>query len=104
MDIVLKTFLGALVTAFVALLMERARRYYKVADTRGDEKADRQRRSDKFDSLLSAARRWRRKAILCLELHGKSATPDPTVGYALTDFVNELDLTEWEPKPEANET
>lgn len=90
--------LGAAGTAFVGLILERARRYWKRADNRQDRADERERKSDQFDSLLSAGRRWKAKARTCQALQQSNA-PRETMGYALNDLVNEMDLTEWEPKP-----
>jgi hypothetical protein len=75
------------------LIVDRLRLFYSRRDRAHDDEEDRDRKADRYDALLAAARRWKRRAELCLTLHEGD---DGALGYALRDLVSEIDLSEWE--------
>lgn len=93
MEFIQKVFLAFLATGGVAFILERTRRILRRSDARQSQADSQVLKSDGFDSLFLAARRWKRRLALCCELHEKG---DVALSYALRDLSGDLDLSEWE--------
>ena len=93
MDFFEKIVLAFMATGGVAFVLERARRALRGSDSRQNQAVLHVLKSEGFDGLLLAARRWKRRLALCCELHEKG---DSALSYALRDLAGDLDLAEWE--------